>query len=174
MIQFQQDEKIILTCRRHWLVFLIAIFQVAILMFAVLAIPALLKSFTPEIFSGYDALIYLSAGLILEILWIILFLVIADYYLDIWLITNHRLIFIELKGIFSRTTSSVSLRNIQDVTTEVHGLFETFLKFGNVRVQSAGTEGAFVFRQVPESYQVKDLILRVKEEFIKSPEGGQS
>lgn len=167
MIQLQAEEKILLVCRRHWLIFLLAIFQFAVIMVVVLIAPIISKIFFPEIISDYDRLVFLIAALILEILWVIFFLIITDYYLDVWIITSHRIVFIELHGIFSRTVSSVNLRDIQDVSTKVHGILPTVLKFGDVRIQSAGTTGEFIFKQVPHPYRIKDSILAAREAFLR-------
>ncbi|HEY4475837.1 MAG TPA: PH domain-containing protein [Candidatus Paceibacterota bacterium] len=167
MITLQPEEKIILICRRHWLVFIFAIFPAVFMMAVILAVPVLARVYATEIFSGFQEYVFPASLLLLEVLWIVLFVVIADYYLDTWILTDQRLIFVELKGMFSRITSSVSLKNIQDVTTEVHGLLETLLSYGDVKVQSAGTEGAFIFKQIPAPYKVKDTILATRLALLK-------
>ena len=167
MIQLQTGEKILLVCRRHWLIFAFAVVQFIVIMVVVLMAPVISKFFFPEIISNYDRLIFLFAALILEILWVIFFLIITDYYLDVWIITDHRLIFTELQGIFSRTVSSVNLRDIQDVSVSVRGVIQTIFKFGDVRTQSAGTAGEFIFRQVPKPYRVQEIILNIREKFLR-------
>jgi len=168
MIDLQKDENIVLVCRRHWLVFLFAVLPIIFAMLIILAVPIAVNSFVPDFFAHYENLVYLGVALGFEIFWLVLFLVITDYYLDIWVVTDHRLVFIELHGIFHRTVSSVNLRNIQDVSVRVHGIVPTVVKYGEVQVQSAGTEGSFIFKQIPEPYGVKDLILHTREQFLRS------
>ena len=168
MLDLQKDENIVLVCRRHWLVFLFATVPIVFAMVIILALPPTVNSFAQEFFVNYGNLIYLGAALGFEIFWLVLFLVITDYYLDIWVVTDHRLVFIELHGIFHRTVSSVNLRNIQDVSVRVHGIIPTVVKYGEVQVQSAGTEGSFIFKQIPKPYAVKDLILHTREQFLGS------
>ena len=104
------------------------------------------------------------AFLLSEILWIVLFLVVTDFYLDAWVVTNQRLIFVEVHGLFSRTVNSVDYRNVQDISVGIHGFFATLLNFGDIAIQSAGTHGNFLFRQVPKPDSVKGQILTVKNE----------
>ncbi|PIR89118.1 MAG: hypothetical protein COU07_02720 [Candidatus Harrisonbacteria bacterium CG10_big_fil_rev_8_21_14_0_10_40_38] len=163
MFDLDNGEKIIYVCRRHWLIFLSVIFQIILPMIIIVIAPIFLNIFFGEITGNYKMLIFMGAALIFEALWVVLFAVIMDYYLDIWLITNQRLVFIEVKGMFNRTVSSVSFENIQDVSTEVKGIIATLFGYGNVRIQSAGTTGLFVFKQVPLPYRVKDLIIHAKE-----------
>ena len=87
----------------------------------------------------------------------------ADYYLDMWIITTERIIDINQLGLFSREISEIPLRHVQDVTIEVHGIIETFLKFGTIKIQTAG-EREFTIDTVPRLYEAKDLILKYSRE----------
>lgn len=167
MIEFRGGEKVILVRRRHWLVFVFAIVRIGVLMLVALTAPLVLKILTPDFFDNYSYAVYLAAALILELLWMVLFLTVADFYLDAWIITDQRLVFTELHGLFNRTSSSVSLANIQDVSVAVSGILATILKFGNVTIQSAGTAGNFVFKQVGNPDKVKELILQTKDNFLR-------
>jgi hypothetical protein len=167
MLKLQPNEKIIASYRRHWLAFVFAIAPIVLLGLAVIFLPLFLNSFAPDIVDDFSTLVFLGAVLALEVLWIIGSLIIVDYYLDVWIVTNRRLVFIELHGAFSRIVSSVTLANIQDVSTEVHGILATILKYGEVKIQSAGTSGEFVFKQVPKPNNIKDLIISTRDKFLK-------
>lgn len=95
----------------------------------------------------------------LLILWMYSFLIWIDYYFDVWIITNERVINIEQKGLFVRAVSELKFSRIQDVTSEVKGMIPTILNFGDVKVQTASEEDYFLFRQVPDPYHVKDVIM---------------
>lgn len=92
-------------------------------------------------------------------LWMYSFLIWIDYYFDVWIITNERVINIEQKGLFVRAVSELKFSRIQDVTSEVRGMIPTILNFGDVKVQTASEEDYFLFRQVPDPYHVKDVIM---------------
>lgn len=95
--------------------------------------------------------------------WVFFFFSFIDYYLDIWIITSERIIDIQQKGFFSRTISEQKLFRIQDVTSEVHGIIPTMLKYGNVHVQTAGTKERFFFHEVPNPDKIRDSIIRLVE-----------
>lgn len=167
MIELQPQEKVVFLCRRHWWAFLVAILKtflmVAVMLVALMAVDQMyprLSLFSRELF-------LLILFVVFEVLWIGLFLVIADFYLDVWIVTNERLIFMEIHGLFSRTVNSVDYRNVQDVSASVHGIIATFLKFGDVTIQSAGTHGAFRFHRIPKPNEVKERILLTKNEFLR-------
>lgn len=109
----------------------------------------------------------LTAVIIAQILWMVAFQILADYYLDIWIITNQRSIRIELQGFFSRKVTSVNHDRIQDISVTVYGLIPTLLNYGNLHIQTAGAIPNFVFNSIPEPYKTKDIIYKAAKEYGK-------
>lgn len=87
-----------------------------------------------------------------------------DYYLDVWIVTNERIVDIQLKGLFSRTTSETRLYRVQDVTAEMKGIGATVFDYGTVHVQTAGATGRFIFEQMPDPDEVVRAISKLVEE----------
>lgn len=96
-------------------------------------------------------------------IWLFFFFSFIDYYLDIWIITNERIIDIRQDGFFSRTISEQKLFRIQDVTSEVHGAFATILNYGDVHIQTAGTKQRFHFNDIPEPEKIRDTIIKLAQ-----------
>lgn len=96
-------------------------------------------------------------------LWIYIFIIWLDYYFDTWIITSERVINIEQKGLFLRQVSELKYSKVQDVTTNVSGFFATLLNFGDVHVQTAAEEERFRFRQIPDPYEIKSLIMNLQK-----------
>lgn len=96
--------------------------------------------------------------------WLFFFTTILDYYLDTWVVSNDRVINIEQQGLFARTISELDLYKIQDVTSEVKGIFPTMFNYGNVYVQTAGEKERFIFGQVPKPHDVRKKIIDLVEE----------
>jgi uncharacterized membrane protein YdbT with pleckstrin-like domain len=120
---------------------------------------------TPEFFDnpGYLPLYVLGASIFFLYAWLFLFQSFIDYYLDIFIITSHRIIDIEQHGLFGRTTSELLLDRIQDVSSEVRGFMHTVLDYGNVEVQTAGEQEHFVFVNVPHPTHVAKRILELAQ-----------
>ena len=57
-----------------------------------------------------------------------------------YILTSKRVVYIQRRGIFSKTEAQAPLERIQDVILETSGLAATIFKFGNVKIQTAGTE----------------------------------
>lgn len=93
-----------------------------------------------------------------------IFLVWMDWYLDVWILTEERIVDIEQMGLFGRNVAEFKLDRIQDVTVHAKGILETIFNYGDVRIQTAGEKEEFVFEQVPGPYAAKDIILKAAQE----------
>ncbi|MDP3727639.1 MAG: PH domain-containing protein [bacterium] len=160
MLLLGPSETILLTMRRHWIVFAgpTVLFTVLLLVPPVLLLAgrAALPIFTApavEAVADFFLALYL-AGLLTYLLvaWL-------GYYLDVWIITSERVIDIEQKTLFHREISEISLDRVQNVTIEVPGFTATILKFGNMKIQTAGA-GEFAILEVTDFERAKDLILQ--------------
>lgn len=96
-------------------------------------------------------------------IWLYLFGQFIDYYLDLWVVTNDRVINIEQLGLFARTVAELDLFKVQDATSEVKGIISTFFNYGDVHVQTAGEETRFWFRQIPHPHKVRKEIIDLVE-----------
>jgi len=146
------NEKIILLIRRHWFVLFIRLMLWAAIGLIPIALGLLLPGDlqrAAESTVGY-ALLALGISLYYLYLWLFIFNAFVDYYLDVWIVTNERIINIEQRGLFSRIAAEQRLSRIQDVAAETVGFWPTFLRYGEVRIQTAGEKERFNFRQVPE------------------------
>lgn len=163
------DEKIILTARRHKIVLLFKILFIVIFLAGPLILfLTLSQGFLPFLWNyPYSHLLAIGVMVYALFIWLYFILVWADYYLDVWIVTDHRVIDIVQTGLFDREFSEFKLSRVQDVTVEVKGFIPTIFHFGNVRVQTAGEQQSFVFLQVPEPYKIKDEILRAYDDFVK-------
>lgn len=180
MIILEPGEKIHLITRRHRYVlirllmpeilfFLVVIIFMASLLFVELpGWPDFLIDFFPGIiFLKLRYLLLFLFSLFLQFLWLIIFLTFINYYFDCWVVTDRRTIHTELRALFSRILSSVPHDRIQDITIDIHGIFPTIWRFGNLKIQTAGGFREFIFKQIPEPYKTKKLIFQVQREFLE-------
>lgn len=175
MINIRKDEKILKIKRRHFIVILIEMMPLALFFF--MGVIGMIITFFvpfsfPEIITDIFPIlldielrffIFYFISIILLFLWQMGFVIFANYYLDCWIITNEKTIHTELKSIFSRTLSSVSHTKIQDITVNVNGILPTFLKYGNLQIQTAGSFQKFIFKQIPEPYKTKEIIFKAQK-----------
>jgi len=95
------------------------------------------------------------------IFWLLMFYSLTIYTLNVVIITDRRIMENEQKGIFNRKVSELHMSRIQDISVHVRGILETFLKFGNLVVQTAAHESQFTFYEIPQPEKVKNTIMKI-------------
>lgn len=88
----------------------------------------------------------------------------TTFYLDMWIITNDRLVDIRQTNLFARTIAEVDLCQVQDVTSEVNGFFHTLFNYGDVFLQTAGAVPKFVLYDVRDPHGLRSEILNLAAE----------
>ncbi|QQS15352.1 MAG: PH domain-containing protein [Candidatus Moraniibacteriota bacterium] len=155
-----RDEEILYVIHRHWFNILVQFIPFVLGLIAVLAVFVFFFFIYPDAFAALDRRFFAFVESVLLIfLWIFAFLIWIDYYLDVWIITNKRIVNIEQKGLFVRSMSELYLFRVQDTTSEVKGFFPSMLNYGDVFIQSAGEQERFQFHKIPDPYAVKDTIM---------------
>lgn len=160
----KSGEEILLVLHRHWFDILsqfITIFLMTLLLFgsyifAPLFYPGLADA------SNHNLFIFLE-NLFFIMIWILFFLIWIDYYFDVWIVTDQRIVNIEQRGLFSRAVSELELDKVQDITSDVKGVIPTFLNYGDLYVQTAAEMERFIFHNIPDPYSVKDMIMKLQK-----------
>ena len=166
MITLEPSEEIHRIVRKHWFILaievavpiLLALFIIILIQVGMLGV--VINSATSDLFTPgqLTALNGFLSSFILLVAWIIVFVIWTNYYLDYWIITNHRILDVEQLGLFRREASSFRLDRIQDITAEVHGIMATLLHFGTIHVETAGEDRRFEMRGVPRPEELKQYI----------------
>ncbi len=162
MISLYPDEHIILERRSFWMPIAL---QGVLLFFAAIApffFIFIFKEFLPQeaksIVGSYQAPVLFFAFTWALVLWIVFFVRWTNYYLNVFIITNKRILDIDQLGLFARDISETRLENIQDMRVEVLGFLATTMDFGNIYIQTAGTTDEFVIKNIPTPNKIKDAI----------------
>jgi len=81
-----------------------------------------------------------------------------QYYNDIWVITDQRIVDSRKPHPLRHTLASADLVNIQDMTVEKRGLFASLMNFGDVVCQTAAAKHLFVLSGIPQPAEVQLLV----------------
>lgn len=171
-IQFESDEIILREVRKHW--FIVSLQFAGLIMMALLPLIAFtLIKVLPPFFVFLTALetpllTALYSGWLI-IMWMGLFGVWTNYYLDVWTVTNKRLIIVDQRGLFHRETASFRLERLQDINVSVRGILGTLLKFGDLEAETASGDKNFVARGIPDPQELKAVILKAADETTFRP-----
>lgn len=151
--QQKEYEKFVLLVRRHWIVLAGAIAMLILEICLPIAVIVALRKliFQLPLYPGLGSALLLLLSL--YSLFILLFFLVnvMNYYLDVWIITNERLVNIEQKGLFSRSVAELRYYRVQDVKSEVNGFLPTLFNYGTITVETAGAEKNFIMQQIPHT-----------------------
>lgn len=161
-----EDEEVKLFLRRHPIVFFrhVVWFLVIGLVPVIAWIAMATQTDWLEDSTSVIRILFTLGASIIYLFWIRgIFTMWLDYYLDVWVVTNKRIIRIEHVGMFHRKVSEQELSRVQDVTTETSGFLQTVMKFGNIKVQTAAETENFFFNDIedPEfvAKEISDLLV---------------
>jgi len=167
LINQKSYEKIVLTCRRHAITFVPYILFSFLLLTAPVGLYWLLVNSSLhsllETTNGYSIAV-LSASIYYLSCALFFYTNFVTFHLDLWIVTNDRLLDMEQKSLFHRTISEVDLYQIQDATSEVHGLLPSLFNYGDIVLQTAGPVPKFYFRNVANPNGLREQILRLAAE----------
>ncbi len=162
-------EQVLVLLYRHWFVLLARMIVYAILFLLPFLVWFVGQSYL-EIW-GLDLTYWFLVSVYMAVWWLGLFYTLTMYFLDTWVVTDHRILDNEQHGYFNRSVSELHLSRIQDVSVSVSGPISTFLDFGDLEIQTAGTEPKFFFKEIPHPNQVRDLIMHAQSQFVASHPG---
>jgi len=172
-IKLEDDERIIKYARKHWYVLFARIFTLGILAVFPLIVFVLISIFATDFIINLDVKEYINIFIFLYIiwlliLWMILFHTWTDYYLDVWTVTNKRLIAVDQNGLFHRTIGSFRLEKLQDINVDIKGFVATMLDFGTVELETAsGSEDEFKMYGLPHPQELKATIFEASDKLMK-------
>lgn len=162
-----KGEHVHMVVRRHWIAIVGSILPGIVIAVFVLVLRGFLTGATIPTPGGTAALpsipeayINGATGIILLIILMHLFHIFADYYLDVWIITNRRIIGILQRGFFSREINSFRLERFQNVQTDVHGFFPTIFNYGEIHIETAGQHHEVVMYTVPNPKKIRDVLMK--------------
>lgn len=65
------------------------------------------------------------------------------------ILSNLNLTQVLQTSLFHRTVSELTMGNIEDVTAQKHGIFQTIFNYGTIVVETAGEQHNFIFKWAP-------------------------
>ncbi len=175
-IQLESDETILALVRQHWFILFLQLFAVIVMAFFPIVFYVALKFLPIPVLEsvGFEMSKPLLIGLYaawLIMAWMALFNIWTNYYLDVWTVTNKRLITVDQRGLFNRDTGSFRLERLQDINVTIRGVLATFLKYGDLHAETASEDRDFIARGIPDPQELKSLILKASDSatFIDKP-----
>ncbi len=167
----QTDEEVVLLLRAHiitnvpWIV--------------VATIASILPVVLGPILVSFNILPALSLGLgiILTLFWYAgvftySFLNFLYWFFNVYIVTDERIIDVDWYSVVNRDMKFADLTSIQDVTAGQFGVLAGVFDFGDVKIETAGTEPNISFAKVPHPQIVSKKIQELREAEQAEERGG--
>lgn len=174
-IVLESNEKVLKVVRKHWFIIVAELFGVLTMLlapfFIIFILTILPTNFLPtniHLDTYLPFIIYATAA------WSLLslltgFMIWTHYYLDLWIITDRRIIVVDQIHFFERKVSSFRLERLQDIKFSITGVIATFLKFGTIRAQTASTaEETFKTKGLPDPRELQSIIQKATDARLHS------
>ena len=177
-IQLEPGETVVAQTRRHWFIIFMQLFSLVMSALLPVILYWLITYSTKDYLAVNEVTGVYLPGLFflytiwLMIIWIGIFTIWTNYYLDVLAITDRRIILINQKGFFRRNVSSFRLERLQDINVEINGLIATLLDFGTIEAQTAGhSEEEFRGVDLPNPRELKSKILEAADNLMITTPG---
>ena len=173
LIKQKEDEHILYVLHRHWFTFLPTLVTISFLFAVPFGLYILLSNLFPALLLNqvvYTLLILAGSAYFLALL-LLFFTKFNEFYLDVWIVTDKRIIDVEQWTLFSRTISELDLFRIQDVTVDTIGFFPTVLKYGTVKIKTASDNIGIVFYDVADANQIRQRLIELSEKDRRKEQG---
>ena len=162
MLQLQnlkEWEKLEITVRRHWVIYVMLGFYfllwvtLTIILFVIIKINLLLLIMM--------VIFWMLFSIFLFIEWL-------NHELDLFLVTNNRIIWVEQISFLNRTVSECNLWQVQEVNSKTSGLFANLLNYGTILIQTAWNSTTLKMDFAPDSMQAARKILNIVDAYRDS------
>lgn len=148
----ENDEQVIMVIRAHPITQIFWILN-GFIFFVILLI---LNFLLPKFFNYYQIffLNLLFLGIILSYWWFNF----LNWFFNVGIVTNKKIVDIDFYGVLYKEVTVVGLDKIEDITSKTGGYIQSLFNFGNVFIQTAGTEVNVEFINIPRPSDVAALI----------------
>jgi len=83
----------------------------------------------------------------------------------LFVITDHRVIDIDQRGIFDRVVTESSFHQIDEVSYRTHGIMSTLFRYGTVTIALHGASVDLVFQHIRNPARVQNLLNDLRKTF---------
>lgn len=174
-LNLHTDEKIHYVVRHHWAGFLGTIGLVLGMAMVPIIILFIAGTLANQGFENALPVVVLFISGFFVFLLTFLFGAWINYYYDIVFITNKRILNVDQKGLLSRGTSELPLRQVQNVSAQVEGFLQSTFNYGTLVIETAGAgtsddphhpglQGYFTINDLPDPNRLARIIIEFHHE----------
>lgn len=166
----ENDEQIELLMRRHPITNFFWIFLSLLFFLVPIILPFLdINVFATDLFKALPV----SAKFVIPVLWYTVLCGLTltfflNWFFNVYIVTNKRLIDVDYYGLFFHRISDCHLDQVQDITHDVHGIWEITFNYGDVYVQTASEAAHIDFNSVANPQFVHQRISELSSNYKRA------
>lgn len=162
------NEEVLCFCRKHWVVIIHYLVGLVILWAILFWLAFSLEkegviSVIGE--TGYQTVAFIAI-IIATFLHHRIFIRLLNYYLQIFVVTNYRLVEMGKTVFFRDSRNALDVKEIQDMVMKKDGLFRTILDYGDLEIRLSSVTEPYCIRYVPNPEYHFRKINKTKREYI--------
>jgi len=152
-------EKVELVIMRHWIVYILLWIYIFLWIGIIIAIYAILW------FNALTNIINIMFSLVF-----VLFLYVSwlNHELDMYIITNNRIIWVEQISFLNRTVSECNLSQVQEVNSRTKWFFANIFNYWTLSIQTAWNKTTLEMDFCPDAMQKAREVLNVVDKYWES------
>lgn len=153
------NEEVLLTMRAHPITLLPFFLNAAIFLFLIF-----LSNFIIFHFLTSFQLAYINVFFILFI-FMYVWIGIVNWYFNIGIVSNQQIIDVDFSAIGNKELTRTKLSHVEDITVKTGGFVPGLFDFGNIFVQTAGSEINTEFINIAHPGDAQHIIQNILEEY---------
>lgn len=149
-------EVVVSVIKRHWIVYVIL---------SVFFLLAIFISFSIYLLLWFNFLSNMINIVFWQFFWVFLYIQWLNHDLDMYVVTNNRVVWIEQISFLNRTVTECNLWQVQEVNSQTSWLFANILNYGTLSIQTAWNQTTLKMDFCPDAMQQSRKLLNVVDEY---------
>jgi signal transduction histidine kinase len=154
-------ERILLVAHKHWIGFVPDIVIVAVPVTILAIFWSISATLSPVLHALFALLIPLGA----LIIWAMLAMLWTNYFLDILIVTDQRLVYVRQESLVRRSVMEWGIHNVQRVGVHMSNALESFFNYGSLEMRVQGEDDAVVLDRLPDPEYISAIILKQDDRY---------
>ena len=159
MIQLENlrpGENVISVIKRHWIAYVIL--WIYFITWLIISLSLLLILWNTLIWNLANIVFWLYFLVFLYIQWL-------NHELDMYVVTNNRVIWIDQVSFLNRSVSECNLWQVQEVNSKISWLFANILNYWTLSIQTAWNVTTLKMTFCPDSMQEARKLLNIVDDY---------
>lgn len=164
----REGDKVVLFVRKHWIKYAI-VFLVSLVLFAIPLIALIFfllntadtTAFSAELLTvGISTYVLIMMGLILHAF--------VDFYLDMLVITQDRVIYVRQNGFFNQQIDEVHIWDVDECGVDIKGFLKSMLCYGDLVIHTGNDAAILTVDDVPHPDKIAQRIMHLHKEHVEA------